>query len=1170
MKSISTMSKIFLIVFVFLFAEQQIQLQHADFLENKTNAEITTQFLVGDVSFRRGEYHLHCDRARRNHQTKMATLKNNVSIFAEGKSLICDSLEYDPIGDVAELYGNVQVIFGDKTLKGSNAWYDFSSERMAIFGVPANYEIGAQKLIGNRIFYDNHTDLAFVQGNGTAEDTIQNIRFTSEEFYIRQDSSFIKTEKHGSLFIVEDGDSLLIEGDTLFVRDSTITGFGNVEIRDNALSAHCRKLIFDRNKKIGTLMDSVVVIAENQTLRTDTLFLDISSDTSRIVWSPMRTVVEQEIVLSSTTDSLAIKLQKTNRLEGEKVTLIFSENHFERIAANGMATSHYHIQEDSVYRGENTTSGDSIVISFQEDSVRAIKVVGGARGRFIPAKNNSEIDTTIEYAADTILFDVGNERVFLFGNASTTSGSMRLTAQDIQVNFQDETLWAYKSEPTDSVQRVPTYIEGNNRPMTGEKMKYHLGEKTGIVWGGNAQFEDGYFRGEDIYKTAEGNFLICSGRYTTCDSDNPHYHFSAWDMKIIPQEKIIARPIVFHLFGLPTPIAAPFGVFPAKKSGRASGWIMPGYGKSKSEGRYLKGGGYFWAPNDYWDARLLVDFYDKTGFLYSWKTRYTKRYAFKGNIETKYTRKQSIDGKNIRRWNVKFSHNQKISEESSLRGNGSFVSDKSFFRENSTELNDRLNQQLKSNLTYTKRYQKTPYSTSVNISRTENLQSGKVTEIFPQLSLNRRRSPILTGENKGQKRLFQKIEWDTKNTITNKQTRTDTTFHRNVNLNHSVGLRYQPDVFGINTNYQYSVKHNQKNEEIITQSTTLRHGGSAGYKKKWFGFLAVNSFVRYSENATLKYIETKYDSLEWGGRKISANLDANTKIYGLFPVRIAGLEAVRHVITPTVKYSFEKNFLKNNQPETNKKINYSLNQLVQTKFLSGEKAKKSDLFTLSNSGTINFTEKEETPFEDLRSSLRSGAGAPISFDVSTTHGFYDNEDSFLWKPRLKRVDISSRFSWKKIRSLFSRAGKSIVVDSTRDSTSVVRKVQKKNPKWLNNFKLNGSVRYSVSKLSTDKAPKFTGSFRTSFKIGKKWRFSYNARLDFEKLKNGDDDWLISHSMEIYRDLHCWEAKLQWVPPRLGIENDQAAGYFFIINVKSPNMKDVKIEKRGGSKQKSGF
>nr|MBC8456329.1 hypothetical protein [bacterium] len=99
------MSKIFLIVFVFLFAEQQIQLQHADFLENKTNAEITTQFLVGDVSFRRGEYHLHCDRARRNHQTKMATLKNNVSIFAEGKSLICDSLEYDPIGDVAELYG---------------------------------------------------------------------------------------------------------------------------------------------------------------------------------------------------------------------------------------------------------------------------------------------------------------------------------------------------------------------------------------------------------------------------------------------------------------------------------------------------------------------------------------------------------------------------------------------------------------------------------------------------------------------------------------------------------------------------------------------------------------------------------------------------------------------------------------------------------------------------------------------------------------------------------------------------------------------------------------------------------------------------------------------------------------------------------------------------------
>jgi len=1157
----------YLFIWIALFAEQQIQLQHADFLENRTNAKITTQFLAGDVKFMRGEYVLRCDRARRNNQTKQVMLKNNIRVFADEKSLFCDSLEYDPIGDVAELFGNVRVNFDGKILNGNNAWYDFSNERVAIFGAPANYEIDAQKVSGGRIFYDNQTNLAFVQENGSAMDTTENIRFVSEEFYIHQDSSFIKTNKRGALFVVENEDSLQIEGDTLFVQDSIITGFGNIEIQENSLLSRCRSLVFDRNTKRGILTDSVVVKVEDQTLRTDTLFIDFSSDTSRIVWSPMRAVVEQKVLLYSQFDSVAIKLQKINRLEGEKITLIFSEKHFERIAANGMATSHYHIQEDSTYRGENTTSGDSILISFRDDSLHAIKVFGGARGRFVPAKNNLEIDTTIEYSADTILFDVGNERTLLFGNASTASGAMRLTAQDIWVNFQQETLWAYKSEPTDSIQRSPTYIEGNNRPMTGEKMKYHLGDKTGVVWGGNAQFEDGYFRGEDIYKTETGDFLICSGRYTTCDLDNPHYHFSAWDMKIIPQEKIIARPIIFHVFGLPTPIAAPFGVFPAKKSGRSSGWIMPGYGKSKLEGRYLKGGGYFWAPNDYWDARLLIDFYDKTGFLYSGKMRYTERYVFKGNLETKYTRKTS-NGKSIRRWNVKINHNQKMADGSSLRGSGSFVSDKSFFKENSTELDDRLNQQLKSNLTYSKRWQRTPYSLSANISRTENLQSGKTTETFPQISLTRRRSPILKHEGGGKKHLFQRIEWDTKNTITNKQTRTDTTLFRNIKLNHSAGLRYQPDVFGINTTYRYSVKHNQKNEEITTQSTILRHNGSAGYKRKLFGFLAVNSFIRYSENATLRYAETQFDSLEWGGRKISVNFDANTKIYGLFPVKIAGLEAVRHVITPTIKYSFGKNFLKQNKKETNKKINYSLNQLVQTKFLHGEKTKKSDLFTLSNSGAINFTENEKTPFGDLRSSLRSGGAAPISLDISTTHEFYDDNENFLWRPRLKRVDISSRFSWRKIRLLFSR--KEAIPDSTSDSTSVVRKVQKKNPKWLNNFKLNGSLRYSVSKTSLNSEPKITGGFKTSFKLGKKWRFSYNARLDFEKLKNGEDDWLVSHSAEIYRDLHCWEAKLQWVPSRPGIENDQAAGYYFILSVKSPNMKDVKVERRRGSKQKSGF
>ena len=38
------------------------------------------------------------------------------------------------------------------------------------------------------------------------------------------------------------------------------------------------------------------------------------------------------------------------------------------------------------------------------------------------------------------------------------------------------------------------------------------------------------------------------------------------------------------------------------------------------------------------------------------------------------------------------------------------------------------------------------------------------------------------------------------------------------------------------------------------------------------------------------------------------NLSAKTKIYGLFPITIGSLNAIRHVITPTISYQYKPDF----------------------------------------------------------------------------------------------------------------------------------------------------------------------------------------------------------------------------------------------------------------------
>ena len=77
-------------------------------------------------------------------------------------------------------------------------------------------------------------------------------------------------------------------------------------------------------------------------------------------------------------------------------------------------------------------------------------------------------------------------------------------------------------------------------------------------------------------------------------------------------------------------------------------------------------------------------------------------------------------------------------------------------------------------------------------------------------------------------------------------------------------------------------------------------------------------------------------------------------------------------------------------------------------------------------------------------------------------------------------------------------------------------------------------------------------------ISKGWGIQYNARFD---LLERD---LVSHDVNVYRDLHCWELSLNWTPGGLG------QGVYVKLNVKSPTLQDLKIEKKGGVYSRSPF
>ena len=75
------------------------------------------------------------------------------------------------------------------------------------------------------------------------------------------------------------------------------------------------------------------------------------------------------------------------------------------------------------------------------------------------------------------------------------------------------------------------------------------------------------------------------------------------------------------------------------------------------------------------------------------------------------------------------------------------------------------------------------------------------------------------------------------------------------------------------------------------------------------------------------------------------------------------------------------------------------------------------------------------------------------------------------------------------------------------------------------------------------------NFSGNFKITKKWKIGFRSGYDFDA-----KDFTYS-SIDIYRDLHCWEMLFNWIP--IGFHQS----YTLTIRVKAAALRDLKYEKK---------
>ena len=836
------------------------------------------------------------------------------------------------------------------------------------------------------------------------------------------------------------------------------------------------------------------------------------------------------------------------------------------------------MQNDSLQT--SMTPMDSLLIQAQADSQNVDST-----------ESEAQLEAPIYYWTDNGMVSRQGNKLYLTGNAKIVYQDLTLEAEKIMIDQDKNYLFAEGvKDSVDSLGNTvyrgnPVFTEKGREPIRGKTIHYDFKTKRGKINYGITEMPPGYYKGERIDNIGSKTLLVEEGYFTSCEYiDHPHFYFKSSKMRVIVQDQIIARPVYFYIADIPV-FVLPFGVFPSK-GGRQSGLMIPTYGESTYGGRFLKNMGYYWAPNDYFDIALTTDFYDKLGFTYNADANYTVRYKLNGSVSGFYFPKDPNTGTNNERWAVRFYHKQNVDPTLSINASGQFQSDKSLAQDLASDIRERTNQLLTSNLTVNKTFKGTRNSMSLNIGLTENLNTGRRDYTLPNIRFTRSQATLVE-------------------TFTGQAVGSDKTWYENIYFSYNGNLLHRGSEVPQNDSL---------NTVVHDKSEGIEHRISLNSPNKIFKYFNVTPSINYQEiwvseitspagfdttaNGDFNLI-TEQKKQYVARRTFNASLGLRTTLFGMFEPNIGTLKFIRHKIDPVISYTvtpdfssegfgyytyvtddsgdvhkvdkFRKNPFGQTGSRRSEFLSFSLANLFQGKIIDGDEEKKIDLFTLNFSSGYDFA-ADEFNLRDLRTNFRSTPVQGINLNLTATQSFYlrsESGEGFINKtvfsdgklPILKTMTVSTAFALD--NKMFISTEEKTKANKEKDDESVIdenegilendnlqiEKLSDQNAAknldipWRINFTLN----YNLNRTNLDHITKRLDMGTTaSLSITKNWRINWTARFDLVKQD------ITYQSFSIYRDLHCWEMSFNW-QPKIGY-------YSFQINVKESILQDLKLTK----------
>ncbi|MBQ1695061.1 MAG: LPS-assembly protein LptD [Bacteroidales bacterium] len=774
-----------------------------------------------------------------------------------------------------------------------------------------------------------------------------------------------------------------------------------------------------------------------------------------------------------------------------------------------------------------------------------------------------------------------NRKAFLYGNAVVKYEDMTINAAFIEVDLDKKEVYAYGRTDGDSIVGKPEFNQGDET-FVADTIRYNFNSKKGIIKNVTTVYDGAYLIGGKTKLHENKHIHMTHGKFTTCDLPDPHFYFNLSKAIVIPDDKIISGPANLVVEDVPTPIGIPFGFFPNKKGG-TSGIIIPEFGDEENRGFFLRNGGYYWAINDYVDLTVLGDIYSKGSWGAGMIMNYKLRYKFNGSLSFKYNRNLfgyrglsnfSASNQYALRW--KFTQDSKANPNSTFSADVN-MSSTDYDKYNSYNVNNYMTSTKQSSVSYSYVFPNTPLSMSVALKHSQNSNTGSIDLTLPEFAFNMSRIyPFKRKKAVGKSRFYEKISIAYTMNATNKIRTNDADFFNIPYDSITNGIIHR---IPINASFK------------LFKYTTLTP--SFNYNERWY-------FKRFSKqwNDSENLLETDYASTFARVWDYNASLSWSTTIYGMFNFRKGKVKALRHVFSPNVSFSYVPDFGKE------KYKYYGTYSRVMYNNSTGQYDTVSNMYSMfeglpygtpnkGGSGTVNINlgNNLEMKLRNLKDTTKDNMKIKLleSFNISTNYNIF--ADSLRWAPisitartRIKVVDISFNTTLDPYAiaqneyGTYQRINKALVktnghlvrmtigyltVGFSLNSKARDKKIAEQQESLYDiiygypnsyvdfNVPWNLRVSYTFRYTKPYDEMKITQTLNVSgeLNITKKWKISVATGYDFEAKK------MSPTTIDIYRDLHCWEMSLHVVP------FGQHKSYAFQINVKASMLQDLKLNKR---------